>query len=66
VKNLCREIQSHIRCIIVAQVLGGGEGNIALMRDLAEENDKLAAENMRLTSKCVVMPRAAVHSLPRR
>lgn len=40
------------------QVLGGGEGNIALMRDLAEENDKLATENARLTSKCAFEPAA--------
>lgn len=36
---------------LFVQSLAGGEGNIALMRDLAEENEKLAAENARLTKK---------------
>jgi hypothetical protein len=38
-------------CNAIPQALASGEGNIALMRDLAEENDKLAAENTRLTAR---------------
>lgn len=36
---------------VLQSLAGSNEGNIALMRDLAEENDKLAAENARLTRK---------------
>ncbi len=52
----CRRFCPENNISSANQVLGGGEGNIALMRDLAEENDKLAAENARLTSKCVTSP----------
>lgn len=43
--------KSFTTCKSLAQALASGEGNIALMRDLAEENDKLAAENTRLTTR---------------